>query len=107
MFWPSDACEAAANGRENGRVIRKHLIVHGTVQGVGFRFQVDRAARALGLNGYARNLFDGTVEVEIEGDADAADQLIAVIKASPGSSTVTSVDVSAATPRGDHGFTIR
>ena len=46
------------------------FLVHGLVQGVGFRWFVARQARALGLTGYARNLPDGAVEVLARG-ADA------------------------------------
>ena len=87
--------------------MRTRLIVHGVVQGVGFRYQVDAAARRLGLGGYARNLFDGTVEVEAEGEADAADQLVQWIRSSPGSSSVSSVDATLIDPRGDTDFVIR
>ncbi|HBQ65879.1 MAG TPA: acylphosphatase, partial [Leclercia adecarboxylata] len=37
--------------------------VHGTVQGVGFRYSTQREATELGLTGYARNMDDGSVEV--------------------------------------------
>jgi len=42
--------------------------VSGMVQGVGFRYFVERVARSLGLVGYVRNLYDGSVEVYAEGD---------------------------------------
>ena len=41
----------------------RRYFVSGTVQGVGFRFFVQRVATKLGIGGYARNLFDGRVEV--------------------------------------------
>jgi len=47
---------------------RVHLVVHGLVQGVGFRWFVARRADGLGLSGYVRNLYDGSVEAEAEGD---------------------------------------
>lgn len=50
-------------------VRRYHFICHGRVQGVGFRYRASRAARALELTGYVRNLYDGTVELELQGDA--------------------------------------
>ena len=46
-------------------------IVHGRVQGVGFRYFVVREAHALGLTGWTRNLWDGSVEVQACGP-DAA-----------------------------------
>ena len=50
-----------------------HVIVHGRVQGVGFRWFVREAARRRDLGGWVRNLEDGSVEVMVEGnDADVA-----------------------------------
>lgn len=51
--------------------MRARWRVYGRVQGVGFRWFIRQTARALHLSGYARNLPDGTVEVEADG-ADAA-----------------------------------
>ncbi len=45
-----------------GRVARRY-VVHGRVQGVGFRWFVQKHAERLGVRGYARNLEDGSVEV--------------------------------------------
>lgn len=47
---------------------RKHVIFSGRVQGVGFRFEVMRLAEQLGLTGWVRNLADGTVEAELQGE---------------------------------------
>ncbi len=51
-------------------------IVHGLVQGVGFRFFVARHARALGLTGYVTNLQGGMVEVRAEGEKGKLLQLL-------------------------------
>ena len=51
------------------------LLVSGQVQGVGYRFATRREARRLGLNGLARNLLDGTVEVIAEGTPVALAEL--------------------------------
>jgi acylphosphatase len=50
-----------------GRVERLHGVVHGGVQGVGFRYFLMREARRLGLKGWVRNRDDGTVEFVAEG----------------------------------------
>jgi len=50
-------------------IVAKRYFVHGRVQGVGFRYFVERAAAELGLKGYTRNLDDGRVEVYAIGPA--------------------------------------
>ena len=49
--------------------IREHIIFYGRVQGVGFRYQAMVAAKEYGLTGWAENLSDGTVEMEVQGSA--------------------------------------
>lgn len=55
--------------------------VQGTVQGVGFRYSTQAKANALGVEGYARNLDDGRVEVLACGEAEQVEALIAWLKA--------------------------
>ena len=71
---------------------RIHLIVHGRVQGVGFRYFVTCEARALSLAGTVRNRADGTVEVEAEGDPAALAQLAAVVRRGPTGARVAHVE---------------
>ena len=47
--------------------VRKHILFYGRVQGVGFRFYAVQKARQLGLTGWVRNEWDGTVTLEIQG----------------------------------------
>lgn len=68
-------------------------IVSGRVQGVGFRWFVQRAAERLGVRGTVRNLPGGGVEVHAEADAAALDLLIAELNSGPGMSRVDNVDV--------------
>ena len=70
-----------------------HILVRGLVQGVGYRYYAFRAARQLGLVGWVKNLPDGTVEVETEGDDGALNEFIGELKAGPRSSVVREVDV--------------
>lgn len=78
-------------------------MVSGSVQGVGFRYWTARKADGLELAGYARNLFDGTVEVEAEGPQDAVDALVALLRVGPPTATVTDVTVRPVAPRDDGG----
>ena len=47
---------------------RYYIIYKGQVQGVGFRWRLMNIARKYNLTGYARNLYDGDVEVEVQGN---------------------------------------
>lgn len=47
--------------------VRKHITFHGRVQGVGFRYTAKYLARSLGLSGWVKNEWDGTVTLEIQG----------------------------------------
>ena len=58
------------------KMVRKHIIFYGRVQGVDFRYYSVYKARALGLTGWVRNLYDGTVEMEVQGKESEIDQLI-------------------------------
>lgn len=55
--------------------------VHGTVQGVGFRYSTQHEAQRLNVKGYARNMDDGSVEVLACGEAENVDALVAWLKA--------------------------
>lgn len=56
------------------------VYVYGVVQGVGFRYNTQCKAVALGLTGYARNLDEGSVEVVACGDNEVVEQLVAWLK---------------------------
>lgn len=61
-----------AGGKANAA---RQWFIRGRVQGVGFRYFVQREAAALGLVGYARNLDDGRVEVYAQGPESQLDEL--------------------------------
>jgi acylphosphatase len=82
-------------------------IVHGRVQGVGYRYFVLRQADALGLAGFARNRADGSVEVVAEGSEQVLTDLEGRLREGPAFAQVTSVEREAIAPRGDSGFHIR
>lgn len=62
-------------------ITRKHIIFHGFVQGVGFRWRARLAAELYGCTGWVRNEWDGTVEMEIQGKEEQIDQVIQSINA--------------------------
>ena len=70
------------------------LIVKGKVQGVSFRWFTVRAGRELGLNGYAKNRADGTVEVQAVGRKIDCDSLIDQVKQGSAMSQVDDVEIS-------------
>ena len=69
-----------------------HWIVSGRVQGVGFRWFVQRAAQRIGVGGDVRNLPDGTVEVRAEGSAEEIGQLLSAVREGPSSGRVDHVE---------------
>lgn len=60
--------------------MRRGYRFYGRVQGVGFRITAMRAANALGLTGWVRNEYDGSVSVEAQGSAAALGRFLALIK---------------------------
>jgi acylphosphatase len=85
---------------------RRHVTVYGFVQGVGFRFAVERAARTRGVAGWVRNRPDGTVAAVFEGDPDDVEALVDFCRRGPRGSDVDRVDVSAESPEGLLGFRV-
>ncbi len=84
-------------------------IVKGTVQGVGYRYFVQRRAAALGVSGWTRNLPDGNVEVEAEGAEEKLLSLLESLRQGPSMSDVAGVDTEWSETEKPHysGFTIR
>ncbi len=63
--------------------IRKHIVFHGQVQGVGFRYSAAYLARSLELTGWVTNAWDGTVVMEVQGRESRIDKLLQGINARP------------------------
>lgn len=72
---------------------RLHAVVHGDVQGVGFRYFVVRRARDAGLVGWVRNRPDGAVECLAEGPRPALERLLDELHLGPRPAEVTGVEV--------------
>lgn len=60
---------------------RRHYYISGSVQGVGFRYRAKYAARGLGITGYVKNLYDGRVEMEVQGERDNISRMFAELDA--------------------------
>ena len=88
-------------------MIRRRVIVHGRVQGVGFRYSVLRIARQHGLGGWVSNRWDGAVEAVCEGEADAVERVVRFMRDGPRGAEVERVDVVEEAPEGVSGFDVR
>jgi acylphosphatase len=74
---------------QKGRV---HLIVHGYVQGVFFRASTRDKAVSLGLKGWVKNLYDGSVEAVFEGDIERLHEAVQWCHDGPPGARVTKID---------------
>ncbi len=88
-------------------MIRRRLIVHGRVQGVGFRWAIARAAESRGVAGWAANRADGTLEAVLEGEPDAVESLVRLAREGPRGAQVERVDVAEEEPERLSGFETR
>jgi acylphosphatase len=86
---------------------RRHVIVHGNVQGVFFRDSTEKEAESRGLAGWVRNREDGSVEAVFEGDPDAVEALVEFCRSGPSKADVDDVEVSEEEPEGLSGFSVR
>jgi acylphosphatase len=86
--------EQASGSPDSEARARLRAVVHGWVQGVGYRDFVSREAIRLRLRGYVRNASDGSVEVEAEGRRDELDALLEELRRGPRHADVRRVDVA-------------
>ena len=87
---------------------RAHVVVTGRVQGVWFRGSMQEEARRLGVEGWVRNLRDGSVEAEAEGERSAVEALVAWAQSGPPGARVDAVRVDWIAPVGEGGgFVVR
>jgi len=77
----------------SGKVAKKYII-SGGVQGVGFRFFAEHWARQLGVRGFVRNCWDGTVEVYAVGDEATLSEFRRHLAEGPRSARVTGIEES-------------
>jgi acylphosphatase len=76
----------------------KQIRVHGRVQGVGFRYFVQRAGNRLGLTGNVRNRPDDTVEIVVAGDAELIEEFLKEVTKGPPLSRVERLEINDVAP---------
>ena len=84
-------------------IIRKHFYFSGRVQGVGFRYQACRIARNLGLTGYVKNLWDGRVELEAQGEERIVWDLVSILHKQP-YIRIEDMEIRDMEPKSENGF---
>ncbi len=87
-------------------IVRRRVVAHGRVQGVWFRETARRRAESLGVRGWVRNNPDGTVEAELEGDAEDVAVLVAWFEHGPPDARVERLVVEELRPTGAAGFQV-
>jgi acylphosphatase len=88
--------------------VSRHYRIYGRVQGVGFRFFTEHAALREGMSGYVRNVADGTVEVQVEGEREAVERFEIALHQGPPGARVERVEITEMPPEGRHrGFMVR
>lgn len=84
----------------------RRAVVHGRVQGVGFRAFAQRSAREAGVRGWVRNLPDGSVETACEGEPAAVERYLDLLRKGPLIGRVSKVDEEELPPQGFQVFEI-
>jgi acylphosphatase len=87
--------------------IRRRLVVRGRVQGVFFRDATQERARAAGVGGWVRNRDDRSVEVVLEGPAEAVERVARFCESGPSRAGVEDVESRQESPEGLDGFEVR
>ena len=86
---------------------RLRVVVHGRVQGVGFRYTVRREAASREVAGWIANRSDGSVEAVFEGGAEAVERMAELCRRGPRGASVDRVDETPEEPEGLSGFEVR
>jgi acylphosphatase len=73
---------------------RAHVVISGRVQGVAYRYFAEKYARAFGVTGWVKNLYDGRVEVLAEGNRDDVDRYLARLREGPRLALVDGFDIA-------------
>ncbi|MEO5897273.1 MAG: acylphosphatase [Vicinamibacterales bacterium] len=79
-------------------IVARKFQISGRVQGVGFRVFAEAQAAVEGVHGYIRNLPDGRVEVQVEGDQESVDRIESALRRGPAGARVENVQVESMAP---------
>jgi acylphosphatase len=88
-------------------VLHYQIVVSGHVQGVGFRRAARDEARFLGLNGFVKNLSNGNVLIEVEGEREKLCQFIAWCRKGPAFSDIADLIVEEGITKNFSNFEIK
>ena len=81
--------------------------VFGRVQGVGFRYFTLSKAKLLGINGYVKNMPDGSVFIDCEGEEKSLEIFLAYLKEGPHFASVEKIEFKEESLKGYSDFVIR
>ena len=73
--------------------MKKHIVISGRVQGVGFRYWLYKEAKQKNIDGWVRNKISGEVEALLIGKDEKINNLIKLCKKGPPSSEITKIEV--------------
>lgn len=89
-------------------LVARRFVLSGRVQGVGFRWFTEQAARLEGVGGWVKNRADGAVEIHAEGDREAVTRFESKVRRGPSGAQIDHVEVIDDVPSGRSvGFSIR
>jgi acylphosphatase len=83
------------------------ITVSGRVQGVGFRWSAVNKAEQLGVKGFVRNMYDGSVFIEAEADEISLDHFLIWCRKGPSFARVEKVDITPGTVKNYTSFSVR
>ncbi|MEI6103807.1 MAG: acylphosphatase [Methanothrix sp.] len=88
-------------------MIAVHVRISGRVQGVFYRAFTQERARALGVNGFVRNIPGGGVEAMLEGERKSVGELLKAMKSGPSGAIILGMEFSELESKGYEGFEIK
>ncbi|MBR4904483.1 MAG: acylphosphatase [Selenomonadaceae bacterium] len=108
IFGGADEDAEAVEAVDIANAVRKAGRAEGRVQGVGFRFFVQSNAKSLGITGWVKNMSDGSVTMELQGEPETVERLIAKIRKGNDWINVTNFEIEdLPVVKGENKFAIR